>query len=145
MAKISAAMVKQLREMTDLSGNNLSGPLPYEMTYLWSLISLFLNDNNAELPLSTDHPEVIAKLEMIPDKNIDGVVLASPPTVEIPTDTPEPTWTEIPTEVPTNTPEPTWTEIPTEVPTDTPEPACPSRVKNWAKPLRTWDATNGAP
>ena len=93
----------------DLSGNNLSGPLPYEMTYLWSLISLFLNDNNAELPLSTDHPEVIAKLEMIPDKNIDGVVLASPPTVEIPTDTPEPTWTEIPTEVPTDTPELTWT------------------------------------
>ena len=122
----------------DLSGNNLSGALPYEMTYLWSLGSLFLNDNNTEQPLMTDHPEVIAKLEMIPDKNIDGVVLASPPTVEIPTevptDTPEPTWTEIPTEIPTDTPEPTWTEIPTdtpeptwteiptEIPTDTPEP-----------------------
>ena len=89
----------------DLSGNNLSGALPYEMTYLWSLGSLFLNDNNTEQPLMTDHPEVIAKLEMIPDKNIDGVVLASPPTVEIPT------------EVPTDTPEPTWTEIPTEIPT----------------------------
>lgn len=39
-----------------------------------------------------------------------------------PTNTPEPTFTEVPTATPTNTPEPTFTEVPTPTSTNTPEP-----------------------
>ncbi len=131
----SIGTLSLLRQL-DLSGNNLGGRLPDELIYLYSLDTIYLNDNSTENAFSTDNAELITKLQSLPDYDLSGVNFIEPlPTdTEVPTPEPLPTDTEVPTpeplptdtEVPTPEPLPTDTEVPTPEPlptnTDVPTP-----------------------